>query len=270
MSEQNAIVLQRPVNHIRKHNLREPAYRISYGFGLYTMLTITLMAPTISILLMLKLIIDPALTEPVGFTWLPDGASTPPVVAAVGGRAVEVAGALAGESTPPVGAAGARAGVDESTELAGAILVAAGLGDEVAVVAGAAAGLATGVATGAPAPPGVATGAPVPPEDTLHWERSGVETWQAPGRVTALVWLRGRGMLLTGKPRRLLDVLPVNSGQRQMALLLATSVTALQQLCVGGATLVEGPLDPTKKLKHGDKDARAELQDDEELGEGAD
>lgn len=202
---------------------------------------------------MLKLIIDPALTDPVGFTWLLDGA---PVVAVVGGRAVEVTGALAGESTPPVAAgAGARAGVVESTELAGAILVVAGLGDEVAVTARAAAGLETGVATGAP----------TPPPDTLHWERSGVETWQAPGRVTARAWLRGRGMLLTGKPRRLLVVLPVNSGQRQSALLLATSVTALQQLCVGAA-LVEGLLYPAKKLKHGDKLAKAELHDD---GEGA-
>jgi len=158
---------------------------------------------------MLKLIIDPAPEEPVGFTWLPDGESTPPVVVAVGGRAVEVTGALDGGRTPPVVAggrtppvvaggrtppvvAGGRAG--ETTELAGdiALLVTAGLGDEVAG-RGAATGLETGVATGAPAPLAA---------DNLHWERSGLETRQAPGRLRARVWLRGRGMLLTGKPRR--------------------------------------------------------------------
>jgi len=166
------------------------------------MLTIILINPnpTISTLLMLKLIIDPAPEEPVGFTWLPDGECTPPVVVAVGGRAVEVTGALDGGRTPPVVAggrtppvvAGGRAG--ETTELAGdiALLVTAGLGDEVAD-RGAATGLETGVATGAPAPLAA---------DNLHWERSGLETWQAPGRVRARVWLRGRGMLLTGKPRR--------------------------------------------------------------------
>jgi len=157
------------------------------------MLTIILINPnpTISTLLMVKLIIDPAPEEPVGFTWLPDGERTPPVVVAVGGRAVEVTGALDGGRTPPV-VAGGRAG--ETTELAGdiALLVTAGLGDEVAG-RGAATGLETGVATGAPAPLAA---------DNLHWERSGLETWQAPGRVRARVWLRGRGMLLTGKPRR--------------------------------------------------------------------
>lgn len=157
------------------------------------MLTIILINPnpTISTLLMLKLIIDPAPEEPVGFTWLPDGECTPPVVVAVGGRAVEVTGALDGGRTPPV-VAGGRAG--ETTELAGdkALLVTAGLGDEVAG-RGAATGLETGVATGAPAPLAA---------DNLHWERSGLETRQAPGRVRARAWLRGRGMLLTGKPRR--------------------------------------------------------------------
>lgn len=72
-----------------------------------------------NILLRLKVTIDPSLAEPVGFTGLPDGDSTPP----------DVAGALAGEITPP-SVAGARAG--ESTELAGelAITLSAGPGDE--------------------------------------------------------------------------------------------------------------------------------------------
>jgi len=85
---------------------------------------------------MLKLVVHPALAEPVGFTLLPDGETTP-VVLVVGGRAVEVAGDLAGdsegESTPSVVLAGGRA--DGATEVAGelALLVVAGLGDEAAV-----------------------------------------------------------------------------------------------------------------------------------------
>jgi hypothetical protein len=50
-----------------------------------------------------------------------------------------------------------------------------------------------------------------------------------------------------------------------MALLLATEVTALQQLCVG-ETLVEGLLGPTKKFMHGAKDAREALHDEGEAG----
>lgn len=90
---------------------------------------IILIKPTINILLKLKVTIDASLAEPAGFTGLPDGDSTPPIVVVVGGSADDVAGALAGEITPPE-VAGVRA--CESTELAGdlALLVSAGPGDE--------------------------------------------------------------------------------------------------------------------------------------------
>lgn len=91
-------------------------------FHFYTMIlaAIILIKPTINILLKLKVTIDASLAEPAGFTGLPDGDSTPPVVVVVGGSADDVAGALAG----------VRAG--ESTELAGdiALLVSALPGDE--------------------------------------------------------------------------------------------------------------------------------------------
>jgi len=209
---------------------RQTIARETYASELYMMIlaAITFIIPTINILLMLKLIIDPALAEPVDPLWLADGESTPPVVA--GGRP------------------------DGETDAAGdlAILVAAGLGDGLAVR-----GLETGLATGAPGPTAV----------DMHWVREGVVILQAPGRVRARVWLIGItwGMLLIGIPRGLLEV--VNSWQTQTALLSTAEARAVQQPCVGVVLLAP----PCKKPTHGVKLAReAPHDDDEELGDGGD
>jgi len=149
-------ILEQAVHHSslrpQVHSHCIPAFRYiareAYAFELYIMLlaAITFIIPTINILLMLNPIIDPALAEAVGTPWLPDGESTPTVVA--GGRA------------------------DGSTDVAGdlAILEAVGVGDELAVRGG----LETGVPSGAPAP-----------AVDKHWVREPVVILQAPGRVRA-------------------------------------------------------------------------------------
>jgi hypothetical protein len=176
---------------------RQTIERQTYAIRFYTMIlaAIILINPTTNILLMLKLIIDPASAEAGGPSWLPDGRSNPPVVA--GGRA------------------------DGLTDVAGdlVVTVAAGLGDEVAGKGG----LETGVATGAPAPTAA----------DMHWLSVGVEILQAPGRLRPRFWLIGipKGMLLIGIPMGLLVV--VRSWQTQTELLSTAEARAVQQPCVG-------------------------------------